>query len=142
MADEKDTLTATDLKGGPNAGKGTGDETAGKPRQKTVAELEAIIERLKIENWDLKKAHEKDMAINRDIIKDKKEPGIAAYDHEGREMKKKESRNPWGLSEMVLPPYIKGRIAVYAIVKNKEVNPATNLPAHDVPVMMPGRYGS
>jgi hypothetical protein len=134
MADEKEVLTASDLTGqaAPVDNK--------PPRKKTPAELEIENERLKAKLWEMEGAHKKDMAINREIIEEKRKPGIAQYDEEDRKMKKKDARNPWGLTDLVLPPYTKGRVAVYQIINHEEVNPATNMPVESVPVMMPGRY--
>lgn len=72
---------------------------------------------------------------------DKKKPGIAEFEADGTERKRKRPHeNPWGLSAMVMPPLTKNRTAIYKMTGMDEINPATGLTVHPVPSMIPGRY--
>jgi hypothetical protein len=70
---------------------------------------------------------------------EKRKPGITTREPDGTEAKKKRP-NSWGLSDLVMPPYTKGRVAIYRALGQDGVNPATNLPVEPFPVQIPGEY--
>lgn len=69
---------------------------------------------------------------------EKRKPGITAIDEDGNERRKRP--NSFGLSDKILPPFIKGRIAIYRIVNAEAINPATGLPVEPVDVVIPGKF--
>jgi hypothetical protein len=96
-------------------------------------------ERLKAKNYDQEREIKKLQALLDYAKEEKRKPGITEVDREGETMRKKRP-NTFGLSDMVMPPYTKGRVAIYRISTMEEINPATGLLVDPVDVMVPGRY--
>ncbi len=85
------------------------------------------------ENLRMKKQLEEALA-------EKRKPGITSVDEDGKTERKKRP-NSWGLTDFVLPPYTKKRVAIYKICDGDEgINPATGLPVEAFDVLVTGRY--
>ncbi len=70
---------------------------------------------------------------------EKRKPGLTVVGHDN-ETERKKRPNSFGLSDLVMPPYTKGRVAIYKICAIEEINPATGLKVDPMDVMVPGRY--
>jgi hypothetical protein len=117
---EGDKITLTDI--------------AGKtPTPAQLEKLQAKLYQQDQENAKLKKQLDEALA-------EKRKPGITSIDEEGKAERKKRP-NSWGLSDLVLPPYTKKRVAIYKICDGDEgLNPATGLPVEPFDVLVTGRY--
>lgn len=70
---------------------------------------------------------------------EKRKPGITVVDEEGNTLKKKRV-NSLGVSDKCLPPYTKNQIAIYRILDQGGINPATGERVLPVDTIIPGRY--
>jgi hypothetical protein len=95
-------------------------------------------ERLKAKLFELQNKETKYLKEIEYLKKPKKEPGITNIDEDNREKKKRP--NSWGLHDMLMPPYVRGRVAIYRICSQEENNPATGLKVEPVDVLIPGKY--
>lgn len=108
-------------------------------REKSEKQTENEIERLKAQLWTQQKDNERLQNQLEYAQAEKRKPGITVVDEEGKQAKNKKP-NSWGLSDLVLPPYTKGRVAIYKICGSEGINPATGLPVEPVDTSIPGRY--
>lgn len=70
---------------------------------------------------------------------EKKKPGLTVVNQEGKQERRKRE-NTTGLSDMILPPFTKNRVAIYRICGTDGINPATNLPVEPFDTLIPGQY--
>lgn len=119
---EDNDLTAEDLKKIKKSEEK--DEVKHERLKAKLYEQEQMLKRLQKENEELKEA--------------KRKPGITNINEDNIEKKKRP--NSFGLSDFVLPPYIRNRVAVYQILNIDGVNPATGLKVERYDVAIPGRF--
>jgi hypothetical protein len=96
-------------------------------------------ERLKAKNYDQEQQIKKLSAQLEYAKEEKRKPGITEVDQEG-EVRPKKRPNSFGLTDLVMPPYTKGRVAIYKICAIEDINPATGLKVDPMDTMIPGRY--
>lgn len=132
MAEEKETITKDDLVA-------TDPKAAKPPREKTPKELEQTIERLQAKVYQLEQEDKKKTSMLEAAQAEKRKPGITVEEEDGDRIKRKRP-NSLGLSDLIIPPYTKNRVAIYRIISAEENNPATGLPVEPVDVLVPGSY--
>lgn len=111
-----------------------------KPR--TQEQLDKENERLKAKLYEQENQNKQLLKQVEDLKEGKKKPGITVIDEDGnQERKRRPDTNRWGLSQLVLPPYTKGRVAIYKVCEGDEgKNPATGLPVEPFDVSISGQY--
>ncbi len=141
MATETDAITPEDLlkseKEKPT--KPGKDDTEKPPREKTEKEIERENERLKAKTYTVEQENIRLKSQLEAALAEKRKPGITVVREDGQQEHRKRP-NSWGLSDLIMPPYTKGRTAIYRICGAEELNPATGLKVEPVDVMVPGRY--
>lgn len=113
-----------------------------KAAQKQAQKEEQSIERLQAKLYQQNLENER---LKKDLeaaLEEKRKPGITQVNEEGEQLRKKRpNTNRWGLTSLVLPPYTKGRVAIYKACDGDEgKNPATGLPVEPVDCLIPGQY--
>lgn len=97
-------------------------------------------ERLKARLYDLENQNKSLESQLEDAKAEKRKPGITVVESDGVENRKKRP-NSFGLSDLVLPPYTKNRIAIYQVINGDNgINPATGLPVEAFDITIPGQY--
>lgn len=136
--DKENSLTADQL---ANLPKAENLKKAEKTQEEKDQEREVReSEKLKTKLWD------KDQEIKRltylldKAQEEKKKPGIQVIEEDGTMNTKKKRVNSSGLSDQILPPYMKNQVAIYRIIGTEEINPATGLKVDPVDTLVPGRY--
>lgn len=107
-------------------------------KPKTPAQEEREMERLKAKLYQQEQDNARLQKQLEEAQAEKRKPGITQVEEDGTQSKKKRP-NSFGLSDQVMPPYTKKRVAIYQIVNGDDgINPATNLPVEAVPVLIHG----
>lgn len=124
------------------------DELAGdtltkekKPDGKKVTpeQIERENERLKAKQYTVEQDNIRLRAMLEEAQAEKRKPGLTVVDEDGNQKKRKRP-NTWGLSDMIMPPFTKGRVAIYRILGLDGLNPATGLPVEPTFTLVPGEY--
>lgn len=108
-------------------------------KKKYPNQLEKENERLKAKQYDQDQRIKALEAQLEHAKAEKRKPGITEVDEDGQQRYRKRP-NSLGLSDLIMPPYTKGRVAIYRICGAESINPATGLPVEPVDIMIPGRY--
>lgn len=107
-----------------------------KPR--TPEQEERDMERLKAKLYEQEQMTKRLEKQLEEAKAEKRKPGITVVEEDGTQSRKKRP-NSFGLSDEILPPYTKKRVAIYKICNGDEgINPATGLPVEPVPVLIHG----
>lgn len=116
-------------------------QKAKKAEEKAEQKEADNMEKLKARNWDQEKKIKILEAQLEAAKAEKRKPGITAVEDDGTPAKRKRpNSNPWGLTDLILPPFLKGRVATYRLCGMENINPATGQPVAKVPGLIPGEY--
>jgi hypothetical protein len=107
-------------------------------KMRTEDQVDRENTRLKAKQYETEQEVRRLQAQLAEALKEK-ESGLKVFGADGV-MEKRKRLNTSGISDRMLPPYMKNHVAIYKICGTDEINPATNLPVLPVDTSIPGRY--
>lgn len=137
MPNENTELTAEQLAALPKTEKPVKPTKTSEEKQDEAERRES--DKLKTKLYEEQQENKRLQYLLNKAQEEKKKPGIQVIESDG-EIKKRKRVNTSGLSDLILPPYMKNQVAIYRIIGTEEINPATGLKVDPVDTLIPGRY--
>lgn len=109
-----------------------------KQSEKDAKKEERESERLKARLYEIERQNKVLQEQLEKAKEEKRKPGLTVVEEDGTQNRRKRP-NTWGLTDLMMPPYTKGRVAIYKAIGIDGKNPATGLDVEPFPVLIPGR---